>query len=68
MVIKHFLAYLKKIHQDHKCRNQYLDQIALIAENSKGPIRVKVKVKIKVKIMVPGYFGLWSRDSEIIVV
>ena len=57
LVIKHFLAYLKKIPQDHGCRHQYVDQIALVAKNSKGPIRVKVKVKIKVKIMVPGYFG-----------
>ena len=56
MVIKHFSIYLKKIYQDRDCCNKYVNEIALIAKNSKYSIRVKVKVKIKVKIMVPGYF------------
>ena len=65
IVIKHFLTYLKKIFQDHECCNKYVGQIALIAKNSKGSIRVMVKVKVK--IMVPEYFWHWSRDSKIIV-
>ena len=52
MVIKHFSTYLKKIYQDRDCCNQYVDEIALIAKNSKYSIRVKVKVKI----VVPEYF------------